>query len=264
MKCVKVDLPRELKEIELHCFADWHLGDKNCNVHKIAEQVKMLKEKENAYCILNGDLLNNATKASVSDVYAEQLTPMQQVAEAVNILEPIKDKIIGMTCGNHELRTYKGDGIDLTGLIARELRIYDRYSPEGIMIFLRFGAVKYRTEHNDPQTKRKMCYTIYATHGCGGGRKIGGKTNRLIELSQIVDADLFYRAHTHAPIVVKQGFYRADTSNSKVKFVEQTFINTAAALDYGGYGQQHEYGVPSQKSPIAVLNGGKKDIQVIF
>ena len=79
MKTVTVVLPRRLDAIEIHTFSDWHIGDKHCAMDQILAEIEYVKNTANAYVILNGDLLNNATKASVSDSYAELLTPMEQI-----------------------------------------------------------------------------------------------------------------------------------------------------------------------------------------
>ena len=42
---------------------------------------------------------------------------------------------------------------------------------------------------------RQMCYTIYTTHGRGGGRKEGAKAIRLADMASIVDADIYIHSH---------------------------------------------------------------------
>ena len=102
MKTVKITLPRELDHIEIHTFSDWHIGDKLCKISEIKEQVLHVQNTPNAYVICNGDLMNNATKTSVSDCYSESITPMQQLQTLCELLEPIKDKILVIAPGNHE------------------------------------------------------------------------------------------------------------------------------------------------------------------
>ena len=43
----------------------------------IKERIEYVKNTESAYAVLNGDLMNNALKTSVSDIYSEQLSPME-------------------------------------------------------------------------------------------------------------------------------------------------------------------------------------------
>lgn len=252
MKAIKVELAKTLKSIEIHTFADLHIGDTFCDMKLIKERIAEVKDKDNAYAILNGDIVNNATKTSVSDSYAEELSPMEQISRFVELFEPIKDKILCVTSGNHENRTYNKEGIDITRLCARELGVEDRYSKSGAVVFLRFGETSSRN-HN-----RKLRYVIYCTHGRGGGRKEGAKAVRLADMASIVDADIYIHSHTHLGMILKEAYYRTDSCNSTVTKVDKLFVNTSAALDYGGYGEEYEFKPSSTDTPIIYLSGTRK------
>ena len=101
-------------------------------------------------------------------------------------------------------------------------------------------------------------YTIYATHGSGGGRKEGAKAIRLADMAAIVDADVYVHSHTHLPMVMKQTFYRSDVFNCAAPKVSKLFVNTGAALDYGGYGQAQEFKPASIATPVIHLFSGEK------
>lgn len=259
MKAIKVTLSRELKNLEIITFADLHLGDRYCDVDSIRKDIEYVKNNKEVYCILNGDILNNSTKASVGDVYSETLTPMDQLQRAIALFEPIKDKILAVTSGNHEARTWKTDGIDLMSLMCMQLGISDRYANESGLIFLRFGALKNKTKETNGSGKDRMVsYTIFVTHGSGGGRKEGSKAVRLADMSSIVDADIYIHSHTHLPMTMKQAFHRVDIQNSAVALVDKLFVNTSARLDYGGYGEAFEFKPSSKDNPHIYLNGTKK------
>lgn len=250
MHTVKIELSKELRQIEIHTLADLHMGDAHCDHAEIQRQIKEIKDKPNAYCILNGDLMNNATKTSISDSYAENLTPMQQIGQAVELLTPIKDKILSIQSGNHEKRTYNKEGIDLTEIVARELRLTDRYSKTGNLIFIRFGW--------DNHHSRKQWYSVYANHGSGGGRKEGAKAIRLADMACIVDADVYIHSHTHLGMIMKLGFHRVNAATSVVTNVTKLFVNTSSALSYGGYGEGYEFKPNSMDTPIIYLDGTRK------
>lgn len=253
MRTIKIDLPAELNQIELHLFADEHIGDAHCDMERLLERIEYVKNTPNAYCIMNGDILDNATKSSVGDVYAQVFDPMDQLSRAVKLFGPIKDKILCITHGNHENRTYKNEGVNLSALIAAQLGLENRYSATAAVIFLRFGSPK------DYHTKgRKMCYTIYTLHGSGGGRKEGGKINRLADMASIIDTDIYIHSHTHLPIIMKQAFHRVNHQNSSVALVDKLFINTAANLNYGGYGEAGEFKPSSKETPVIFLSGKEK------
>ena len=260
MKVIKIDLPRELDYVELHIFADEHIGDEHSDIKRVMQRIEEVKSNPNAYCILNGDIMDNATKTSIGDTYTQELNPMEQLRLSIELFEPIKDKCLCITHGNHENRTYRKEGINLSALMSAQLGLLDRYTPTSAVIFLRFGKMSSGVkEHNGSGEVRKMCYTIYALHGSGGGRKEGAKAIRLADMASIVDADIYIHSHTHLPMVMKEAFHRIDKNNSRVSIVDKLFVNTASNLDYGGYGEAGEFKPSSKQSPIIYMSGKKKD-----
>ena len=252
MKVIKIDLPRELPSVELHTFADEHIGDEHCDLKRLLARIEYVKNTPNAYCILNGDIIDNATKTSIGDTYTQVFNPMEQLARAVEIFEPIRDKILCITHGNHENRTYKKEGINLSCLMAKQMGLDNKYTPTSAVIFIRFGEGGKTTHY------RKACYTIYVLHGSGGGRKEGAKAIRLADMASIIDCDIYIHSHTHLPMVMKQAFHRIDNKNSAVALVDKMFVNTAANLNYGGYGEAGEFKPSSKDTPIIYLSGTKK------
>ncbi len=263
MRCIKVDLPMDLKYIEIDAFSDLHIGSKKCDYKLIQERVDRVAKDDNRYCIILSDLINNSTKSSVGDVYSEELSPMQQIQKACQLFEPIKHKIIGVTSGNHERRSYKTDGIDLTYFFAKELGVEHLYDYCACLLFIRFGKAK--THGAGGSHGGKMCYTLYMTHGDGnGGRTIGGKMNGLQRRGQIVDADIIVTGHTHAPASFRDCFYKIDYANSNVSKREQLFVNASATLKYEEYAELYGMRPSSTASPVIVLDGHRKNMQAIM
>ena len=252
MKIIKIDLPKELDSVELHVFADEHIGDEHSDIKRVIERIEYVKNTPNAYCILNGDIMDNATKTSIGDTYTQVFNPMEQLAKAVELFAPIKDKILCITHGNHENRTYKKEGINLSRLIAKQLGLDDKYTPTSAIIFVRFGEGGKSTHY------RKACYSIYVLHGSGGGRKEGAKAIRLADMASIIDADIYIHSHTHLPMVMKQAYHRVSWSNSSVALVDKLFVNTASNLNYGGYGEAAEFKPTSKETPVIYLSGKEK------
>lgn len=253
MKAIRCDLPYA-EQIEIIPMADLHIGDNMSDYKLIMERIEYIKNTPNAYCILGGDLMDTAIASSIGDTYGANLQPMEQLKQCVKIFEPIKDKILAVLPGNHENRVYKSDGLDMTELMCAQLGIPQKYSPTTAFLFIRFGLQK-KHGHGRP-----LLYTAYVTHGSGGGRKEGGKVNRLADLASIVDADIYIHAHTHLPLIFKEGFFRVSGSNSSVALVDKLFVNTAAALDYGGYGDKAGFKPASKRSPVIYLDGTKHDM----
>ena len=254
MKVIKTDLSEDLKQIEIHTFADEHIGDAQCDVARLKERIKYVADTPNAYCILNGDILDNASRSSIGDIETRELNIMGQIQQGVDFFDPIKDKILCITNGNHENRAYRKEGIDISRLVALQLGIGDLYSPASALLFLRFG--KMSAHHNN----RKALYTIFCNHGSGGGRKEGAKAIRLADMASIVDADIYIHSHTHLGMIMKQGFFRTDLPSSTVQNVTKLFVNTSSNLSYGGYGESQEFKPNSKDTPVIYLNGCKKEM----
>ena len=185
------------------------------------------------------------------------MPPMKQVDAMVSLLNPIRSKIIGVTAGNHEARVYRSDGLDMMRFVCRELCVEPKYNPEGVLIFLRFGTAAKQGRHSD--ISPKQWYTIYATHGSGGGRKEGAKIIRLAELAGIVDADIYVHSHTHLPIITKEAYFRVSSANCSTKLIDKLFVNTGATMSYGGYGQAQAYKPSSKATPMITLPAYRKE-----
>lgn len=249
MKTIKFNLPRDFEEVEIHVFADEHIGDKLCDLPRLKERIDYVANKENAYCILNGDILDFASRSSIGDIETRNLSIMEQLDRAVELFKPIKDKILCITNGNHEARGYKKEGFDISEAIARELGLKKIYTRTSAFVFLRFG-----------KHLRKQMYTMYVNHGSGGGRKEGGKANRLADMASICDADIYIHSHTHLPMIMKQGFFRVDRCHMRVVNTTKLFVNTASNLNYGGYGEGQGYKPNSKDTPVIYLSGLKREM----
>jgi predicted phosphodiesterase len=253
MKAIRCDLPN-FETIELHPMSDLHIGDSMCDFDLIMERINYINDTKNAYCILDGDLMDTTIAGSIGDTYGANIQPMEQLKQCVKIFECIKDKTLAVLPGNHEARIQKATGLDITEIMCAQLGIPEKYSPTTALLFIRFGENK--TKHKDG----RHLYTAYVTHGTGGGRREGGKVNRLADLASIVDADIYIHGHTHLPLVFKQSFYRVNYGASSTALVDKLFLNTAAQLDYGGYGDKAGFKPASKASPVIYLGGRKRSI----
>lgn len=92
----------------------------------------------------------------------------------------------------------------------------------------------------------------------------GGKINRLVDYATIVDADVYVCCHTHMPAVAKMEYFRPVPQNGTLVRVEKTFVNTASALVYGGYGDKQGYTPASNAFPVIELHGDGGDEKAVF
>ena len=141
MKPIKIDLSKDLTEVEIIPVADYHWADPNSDHARILEDIKYIAEHDNVYCVLNGDLMDCAIASSIGDTYSATLTPMDELRVCVEMFKPIAHKILCVVPGNHEMRHYRTNGVDMTLLMCQQLGIEDRYSPTTALLFIRFAPL---------------------------------------------------------------------------------------------------------------------------
>lgn len=232
---ITVTLSEELKEIEIIGIGDGHYGSPEHNGKLFDETIEKIKNQDNLYCILLGDLIECVTKDSVGDLYTQIGTPHQQADYIVEKLKPIAPKILCQTGGNHENRIFKTSGFDINYYIAERLGIADRYIKNSFVLFVRFGRMK--------GTKGKpYVWSIFITHGTGGSTKKPSKLKKLIELKDIVTGcDAYVMGHIHDYICTYEDNFIIDIRTKKVINKTSCFISQGAFLDFGGYGYEKGY-----------------------
>lgn len=254
MKVIKRNLGEEFKEIKLLALSDLHIGDELCNLKVIRSVLDNVKNSPNTFIILNGDLMNNAIKSSVSDVYSEQMTPTEQILKLCDLLEPVKEKVLVIHPGNHEFRT-KEAGVDIIRLVAKQLGIEDRFSDGWWYLYLSLGK---------GNKNRPITYRITGVHGYGGGKKYGGKINNLVEMSDKVIADIYVMGHTHTPIMTRNTIFMPDDQHKTLVKVDKYYLMTNSFLEYGGYGERFGFTPGTTEHQEMILDGTKKKIKIIM
>lgn len=250
-------LPCGGEGIRIRAISDVHIGDAHCMLDKFRAMVQEIEADPDCYTMLVGDICNTAIAGSKSDVYSETMKPGEQVKTAVEILRPIADRILAVVPGNHEERIYRTTGIQTTEDMAYLLGISDRYRDTSALIYVSVGDGKGAAHGRPPM------YSIYANHGHGGGgRRAGSKVNSLQDLGYVIDCDLIIAGHTHVPATFRQARLACCPQTRTVEMREQTFVNLASMLEYGGYGNRNGYQPPSNRYPVVELSSKKHEIGV--
>ena len=91
-------LPDTLTDVQIVVLSDLHYGNPYCSVKHFGRTIDYIKENENCYCLLNGDLCESAIRTSKGDIYRQVGSPDDQKQQIVEWLLPVKDKVLGMTC----------------------------------------------------------------------------------------------------------------------------------------------------------------------
>lgn len=251
---IKHDIDTNGEDLEIVALADLHIGDANCNMDLIKQMIDKIQYTGNRYCVLLGDLMNTAIAGSKSDVYRETMTSQEALDKCVELLEPIKSKILAIVPGNHEERITRSIGFDVTDELAKRLGLESLYSATSGLLFVKFGK--------STKTGAPITYSIYLNHGAGGGRKIGGKLNRLADYALLIDADAYIVGHTHLPASFKTCSYRVTPQRAQATLHEQLFVNTASSLNYGGYGRRGGYQPASNSYPVLTFSADRQHMTV--
>ncbi len=251
----EINLSQELSYADLKPLSDIHWEDRLCNTDALHDWRKWILASEDRFWYGGGDLFNVATRDSVTGIFGQRMTLDQAIDEAVEFLEPVADRCWGLLSGNHCQRIEKHAGMNPAYRLSRELGL--AYDENGLFFKIRLGTKK---RNGKPQV-----YTAYATHGHGGGRKIGGKANKLEDMGGMILADIYMVSHTHVKLAFKDNFIVPDLYNNNIRFIERTYVNTSALLGWGGYSERGGYRPSAQGSPCVRLYGSdNKEIRVIL
>lgn len=258
MKVIRKELPMDIEKLTIIPLSDVHIGDKTADLKKFKEVLDRIKNEPNTYTILNGDLCNMALKNSKSDVYESDLTPMEQVIQIINFIEPIKDKILVFASGNHEQRTEKETNIDILYLVAKQLHLEREYSKSWWYLYLSFGTDK---KHKNKPT----LYTITGYHGSGGGGTSGAKINKAKKMQQVVIADVYLMSHVHEPINTKGVIFVPDYQHKSVVKKEQYYAVSNSFVEYENSYAERMGLIPSNTGISEIeLDGHQKQIKLIL
>lgn len=247
-------------------IGDLHVGDKafgSESKHKLEGYVKWVQEHENARVILNGDLLNTATRESKTSPFEQDMTLEEQVSAVAGYLYPIRDRIIGAVMGNHERRMVDFAGFDptISVLTMLGLNIEETYFKFTGILKIRVG--KRKGYNNDAF---RNCYTVVFNHTTGGGKKVGSKLNRIDEMrtSTISNADVYLGSHNHSLSAAIMTSMEYDCNHDTITQRKQTLVSCGGYLEWNdSYAEVMQLQPTKIGSPRIRLEGkGDKDVHV--
>jgi predicted phosphodiesterase len=189
---------------QLYVIGDVHLGAFNCAETHLRQFVEYLKSKPNALWIGGGDYCNCITPSDVNRYDVRAMANWIFTGSAMNIkealcdiskqererfgeiVEPIKDKCIGLIEGNHEFQLMKHAHNGHHYVMCDELGVKNLTD----CAFIRLVA-RNKIKGNGSSI------IIFLMHGRGGGRTPGAEPNHLARIGQFVDADIILRGDSH-------------------------------------------------------------------
>lgn len=195
-------------------LSDAHIGMGNMDYIKAV--INEVKKRPNARLVLGGDLLDNPTRNSKGSVIECYMPPQEQVNKAVELLTPVKDKIILILTGNHEERTNNESFINLTQMVATLLGVPNLYI-EGFAIgYIGAGENWYTMAHFHKHVRDQL-------------------------LVSQMNADCLILEHTHVKEIKYQLklFHNKTTKSSSVQ--KCYTIHNGSAMTYPLYAQKGGY-----------------------
>ena len=225
----------ECKEATVYCIGDLHVGAIEANIKGWESFIQRILSEKNAYVCLLGDLMNNATRSSVSNCFDDAMSayprPREQKRYLANALAPISERILCAVSGNHCFRSGKDADDDPMLDIMAKLDLEDLYRQNAAFLKLAFGS-RYAGRGGE---KPLQTYTMCVTHGAGGGIYTGASVNRSERMAMFVNTDILAVGHTHKGSITKPQRIDVDTYNNTVKAKTTTVIVACSWMSYGGY-----------------------------
>lgn len=238
----------EGEELCLVPLGDLHIGSPYSRVEEALKII--MKADDNTRFLLAGDIIDNALRDSVSDIYEQTQSPHQALKAFVQLLDLAEGKVIGVISGNHELRTKKRVGIDILELLCEERHI--PYSEDILVLEI---AVKGPRAYG---SKRRVDYVIAVGHGYTSARTAGGKVNANARIRDVIeDCDVYITGHVHQPFCWKESYYVVDKQNKRLRLKDRVFVNIPAWVGSEPYAIRRFYR-PSSSGLITIILSGKK------
>jgi hypothetical protein len=198
-----INLAGRADEVTIYPLGDVHTGAKNCAEKQLMKVVREIEKNPLARWLGGGDLINaikpddlkrfdvkalpNWLFVGDAETIKERLSDIvvQETERITEILEPIKDKCIGLIEGNHERTMRKRYNYNAQKDLCEKLGVVNLYSAAWIRMFFR-------------NRRRTSVMKIGIRHGYGGGRAAGAEPKKLADLlSYWPDCSLVFSGHTH-------------------------------------------------------------------
>lgn len=240
----------ERDDICVFPLSDLHVGSKEFDYVAWESFKRKIMSSDKNYIVIAGDLMNNATRSSVSDIFEETMRPSEQKRWLAEELKPMKHKILCAVGGNHEARSGKDVDDDPLYDIMCKLDIEDLYRPNLAFMALRFGD-KLGNGVTNPT------YSVLVTHGSANG------VSRKERFGYIFDGiDILVTGHTHKPMITSPCKIKVDLHNGKISQKPFLCVTATAWLNYGGYALRKMLEPASHRPQVITLCGKRKEFMV--
>ena len=244
------------EDIKIIPISDVHLGAREHLTKEWDAFCGSVLDDPNCYILLCGDLMNNATKTSVSNVFEEVMRPSEAKRQIVTSLTPLRERVLAGVSGNHERRNKDVDNDPFYDIMCK-LDLEHLYREN--MAFVKIGI-----GDKEGNGKQNPTYMFCITHGHGSSIYTSAAASKAERFGMSIDGiDCLVVGHTHKPLNVPVGKIKVDTHNNKVSVVPWRLVVASSWLGYAGYAAQKLY-TPTVHCPQEILLCGKrKELKVL-
>lgn len=260
MRIVEVEHPiladPQTRSVRLYPVGDMHVGAAGFDIQGFRRYVSRIASDPCGLVLGVGDWINNSIKSSVGVNYEEVIAdPQGQCEAAAALLEPVADRIVAMVRGNHCYRSRRSDGLDPMSVMAYILGRASVYYGDAVCLKIAFGRKR---------NGKRAAYTVFLSHGSGGGRTIGGKANAMRRGTEMVVADVVVLGHTHAPLSYQSALWLPDPYNNVLRKHVVHLVNSGTWLDGDTYAERALLPPAVTGAPVVVLSGdGEKHVRIV-
>jgi len=221
----RITLEDATKPLVIVPIGDVHYGNINADIKKFKDTIEYVKNKENCYVVLMGDMCEAimlADKRFDAQAIAPELrSRMSDLAFAQyenmrDMLMPIKHKILVSIMGNHGDNLRTKFNTDFDAWMAKELGV--PMAGYSAFLVIKFDRQQFHTE----------TLTIFLHHGYMSSRKTGAKVNAIESLSEMFEADVYLNGHSHDLFVTSK--VQLSVAGNKVKESKKYFAHTGTFL----------------------------------
>jgi len=243
-------------DITIIPVSDVHLGAREHLRKEWDAFVASVLDKPRTYLMLGGDLMNNATKTSVSNVFEEVMRPSEAKRQLVTALTPLRERILCAVPGNHERRNRDVDDDPMYDIMCK-LDLEHLYREN--MAFVKVGI-----GNKESCGLRNPTYTFCVAHGHGSSIYTTAAATKAERFGMAIDGiDCLIVGHTHKPQNAPVGKIKVDTHNDRVSVVPWRLVVSTSWLGYAGYAGQKLL-TPTVHCPQQILlSGNRKELRVL-
>lgn len=259
VRVIKKDLAKH-DFIYLVPLGDFHWDEPQSDHDAIQGYVDWIAKHDNAYTILNGDLITAPTRASLANMY-EMGLPGEEIVvpsldqctnELEELLEPIKDRILAADSGGHEFNhIFRVTGSDWTYNLMHRLGKEDIYARDGGVLLIKTKPLS---------RKDNSFFSIVFTHGYGGARTRGAKVRKLEILAQAFEVDMVIMSHDHTQNLARDNRLIPSWDKEDLGVHRVMLVSAGAFRGYSGYPfrsgyQPSDLGTPRIRLDKKIENG---------